>query len=295
MRVTMSSTESLVVVRDAPSTVRNKLHLNLLVVLTLGWLAVVFAHTLYPGRGGHPVRGVAEINIGPFVVVLPGTETPFPIQVGPAEWIPARGWIRIAGLPVLATLSEGYVTQPGVWKVPVAGLPTLRLRSPPIDGVTTEVTITLLSADGAVVSEARTALAVVPTSQNLAARCDAAGGDQPSACQPAQPALAWIWPGAKREAEHIMRWGDDALARGSIGAARNIYRYAAMEMRWPAAALALAATYDPHELELLAPLVSPDEKEARKWYVQAQEIVNAQVSFYLQRLDQPKTRRDPPP
>jgi hypothetical protein len=292
---TMSSANSLAVLRDPRPTLRNQRHLQLLVVLTLAWLAVVFAYTIYPGRGGHPAQGVAEINVGPFVVVLPGTETPFPIQVGPAEWIPARGWIRIAGLPVLATLSDGYVTQPGVWKVPVEALPTLKLRSPPMEGFTTEVTIALLSANDAIVSEVRTALAVVPTSQNLAARCDAEGGDQTSACQPDRPALAWILSGARREVEHIMRWGDDALARGSIGAARNIYRYAAIEMRWPAAALALAATYDPHELALLAPLVSPDEKEARKWYAQAQEMVNAQLSFYLQRLDQPKGLRDPLP
>jgi len=110
------------------------------------------------------------------------------------------------------------------------------------------------------VGEAKTALAVVPTSQNLAARCDPGGGDQASACRPDRPALVWILSGVRREAEHVMRWGDDALAHGSVGAARNIYRYAAREMRWPAAALALAATYDPHELELLAPLVSPDEK-----------------------------------
>jgi hypothetical protein len=238
---------------------------------------------------------MAEISIGPFVVVLPGTETPFPIQVGPAERIPARDWIRITGLPILATLSEGYVIQPGVWKVPVAGLPTLKLRSPPIEGIKTEITITLLSADGSVVNEARTALAVVPTAQSLAARCDAEGGAQPGACRSEQPALSWIWPGAKREAEYIMRLGDDALVRGSIGAARNIYRYAALEMRWPAAALALAATYDPHNLELIAPLVTPDEKEARKWYAQAQEIVTAQIAFYLQRLDRPKAGRDPRP
>ena len=66
-------------------------------------------------------------------------------------------------------------------------------------------------------------------------------------------------------------------------------------MRWPAAALALAATYDPHELAHRAPLVTPDEKEARLWYVQAQEIANAQMNLYQQRLAQPKTRRTPLP
>ena len=293
---TMPNTKSLVVLRDPPPPLRSKPHLNLLVPLALAWLAVAFAYSLFPGRGGGPV-GVPAINIGPFIVVVPWTETPFPIQLGPPESIPARGWIRIAGLPALATLSEGYVTQPGVWKVPVTGLPTLKLRSPPPDGAKTEIALALLSADGAVLTEARSALAAMPAGQDLTVRCGAGDDRQPSAaaCQPVQPALAWIWPGAKREAETVMRWGDDALSRGSIGAARNIYRYAALEMRWPAAALALAATYDPHELAHHAPLVTPDEKEARLWYVQAQEIANAQMNFYQQRLAQPKTRRTPVP
>jgi hypothetical protein len=290
----MSNTKCPAAVGETPLPPRKPRHLDLLVFLTLAWVAVVLAHTLLPGRGSAPARGAAEVGIGPFVVVLPGTETPFPIQVGPAERIPSRSWVRIAGLPVLATLSEGYVTQPGVWKVPVAALPTLKLRSPPMEGIRTGLTISLLAADGAVVSEARTALAVMPAAQSLATRCDADGGGEAGACEPDRPAPAWLWQGARREAEYVMRLGNDALARGSIGAARSIYRYAALEMRWPPAALALAATYDRYELELIAPLVPPDDKEARKWYAWAQEIVGAQLSFYLQRLEQPKTRRDPP-
>ena len=165
----MSNTNGLVALRASLPPRQKKLHLYLLALTTFAWLAVVLAYSLSPGRGGRPIAAPA-INIGPFIVVLPGAETSFPIQLGPQESIPARGWIRIAGLPVLATLSEGYVTQPGVWKVPVAGLPMLKLRSPPIEGVKADITIALLSADDVVLTEARSALAVMPT-QDLTARC----------------------------------------------------------------------------------------------------------------------------
>lgn len=60
-------------------------------------------------------------------------------------------------------------------------------------------------------------------------------------------------------------------------------------MGWPAAALALAKTYDPHELAGLQPPVIPDPrpdlKEARSWYLRAQELANARINFFLKRLE----------
>jgi hypothetical protein len=53
------------------------------------------------------------------------------------------------------------------------------------------------------------------------------------------------------EAKTIVRWGDEALSRGYIEAARQIYQYGAVVMRWPTAALSLAATYDPEEIKQL--------------------------------------------
>ena len=218
MRVTtMSNTDSLVVLRDPPPPRRKRSShaAGWSSWRSPGWRSYSRTRSIR-GRGDHPA-GVPAINIGPFVVVLPWTETPLPIQLGPPAWIPQGGWIRIAGLPILATLSEGYVAQPGVWRVPVTGLPSLELRSPPIEGVKADVTIALLSADGAVLTRGAIGLgghSATQEPQQVAVRCGVDDQHTP-ACQPLQPALAWVRPGARREAEDVMRWGDDALARGS--------------------------------------------------------------------------------
>jgi hypothetical protein len=105
-----------------------------------------------------------------------------------------------------------------------------------------------------------------------------------------EPSPAWVWPGAKEEAKTLVRRGDEALSRGSIEAARSIYEYAATEMRWSPAALAVAATYDPHELAHTAPLVRADPEQAHWWYLRAQDLAIARIRFHLQRLGAPRAR-----
>jgi TPR repeat protein len=102
-----------------------------------------------------------------------------------------------------------------------------------------------------------------------------------------EPAPLWVWFGAM-EAKTIVRWGDEALARGSIEAARQIYEYAAVVMRWPTAALALAATYDKDELAHFALSVAPEPEKARLWYERSRELMNARIDFHLRRLGTPK-------
>jgi hypothetical protein len=43
-----------------------------------------------------------------------------------------------------------------------------------------------------------------------------------------------LLPFGAMEAKSIVRWGDEALSRGYVEAARQIYEYAAVVMRWPA-------------------------------------------------------------
>jgi hypothetical protein len=95
----MSTTKSLVALRDLPRLRPKRSHLQLAPALV--WLAAVFVHSLDRGRGGHP-PGVPEIDIDPFVVVQPSIETPFPIQLGPPEWIAARGRILARVAPLVA-------------------------------------------------------------------------------------------------------------------------------------------------------------------------------------------------
>jgi hypothetical protein len=273
----MSNSKSLVVSRDTLRVLVQKNRLWLLVPLALAWFALVAAFSYFQGRQATRV-GVPVINIGPMIVAEPWTETPLPIQLGPPEAVPPRGWLRIGGLPALSTLSAGYVIRPGVWVVPLSGLPTLKLRAPPPERGRPEIAIALLAADGSVLAEARSQLAVLPRLQPTSG-----------------PAPAWVWPGARQEAQSLMRRGDEALTGGSVGAARSIYEYAATQMYWPTAALALAATYDPNELKQLAPLIAPAPELARFWYLQARELANARIDFYLHRLGQPKPRAPPHP
>ncbi|HWE17825.1 MAG TPA: hypothetical protein VG758_11700 [Hyphomicrobiaceae bacterium] len=99
-----------------------------------------------------------------------------------------------------------------------------------------------------------------------------------------------LLPFGAMEAKSIVRWGDEALSRGYVEAARQIYEYAAVVMRWPGAALALAATYDPHELTQVAPSIASEPEKARLWYERSRELMNARIDFHLQRLGAPKVR-----
>jgi hypothetical protein len=236
-------------------------------------------------------NGPPTIGVAPVVVAEPWIETPLPIRVAPSSAI-LGGSIQVHGLPALALLSEGHAIRPGSWRVAVSKLATLRITTPPAEDAKSRLAIALVSRDGVVLDEVRPLLAVVPVwrigphstaSANPSARCPA---QATQAAAPA-PSPAWVWPGAKLEAKGLVRRGDDGLSRGSVGAARQTYEYVAAEMRWSTAALALAATYDPHELAYLAPLVAPDRDEARRWYERARSLANARVDFHLQRLGPP--------
>ncbi|MBO0764328.1 MAG: hypothetical protein J2P50_07045, partial [Hyphomicrobiaceae bacterium] len=108
-----------------------------------------------------------------------------------------------------------------------------------------------------------------------------------------EPAPLWAWYSTV-EGKDIVRWGDEALARGYIEAARQIYEYAAVVMRWPTGALSLAATYDPDELKHLGfRTPQPQPELARQWYERSRELMNARIDFHLARLGAPKGHRAP--
>jgi hypothetical protein len=240
-----------------------------------------------PG-GSH---GLPAVSVAPVVFAEPWSESPLPIHVTPAADI-RRGFVQIDGLPGLAMLSEGHATRPGSWIVPVSKLATLKITSPATEDAKPRLTIALVSHDGLVLSEVRPLLAVMPAwrvgglpsppPEPAAQRCHIKT-PQPAAAPPS----SWMWPGAREEAKSLVRRGDDAMSRGSIAAARQTYEYAAEEMGWPTGALALAATYDPHELAYLAPLVVPDIERARLWYLRAHALASARTDFYAQRLGLP--------
>lgn len=244
------------------------------------------------------------INVASVVLAEPAIETPFPIQIGPAEAIPKQTFLRIRGLPSTATLSEGHAIAAGAWAIPLSGLPRLKIATPAGASGKADITISLVAIDGRILSEVKATLLITPASAITPAASQAAGGQagaNVAALSPAGDALGSVparlplqppvppppdIPAEDREQALIyMDRGDESLANGNVTVARLFYEKAA-ELNWGPAALALAATYDPEELANLNVLggVEPDPEEARKWYERARELGTAEAVERLQRL-----------
>jgi hypothetical protein len=88
----------------------------------------------------------------------------------------------------------------------------------------------------------------------------------------------------RRRFQERMRHADVADHEdGNVSASRSFYEYAAMR-GWAQAALALAFTYDPHELQRRGVTIAADAAKARACYIKARDLMNATVAFYLSRL-----------
>jgi hypothetical protein len=132
-----------------------------------GWVGfVLLAAGLLVGRSGGssatagPIMTVAPtVLVGTVVVAVPWTATPLPILVGPDA--PRDSWVRITGIPALASLTAGYTIGRGVWKVPLSGLPTLAITAPARDTLQSELRIALMSLEGTVMGEVKSVLAII--------------------------------------------------------------------------------------------------------------------------------------
>src|SRR6185312_5647464 len=112
------------------------------------------------------VQGQSQpvLNISKIILAEPAAETPFPIQVGPPDAIARNSFIRLRGLPPAAALTEGHSIAPGAWAVPIMGLPNLRMSLPMGLSGKSEITVALVTVDGTVVAETKTALVIAAAS-----------------------------------------------------------------------------------------------------------------------------------
>lgn len=243
------------------------------------------------------------INVASVILAEPAVETPFPIQIGPADAIPQQTFLRIRGLPSTASLSEGHAIAAGAWAIPLSGLPRLKIATRAGASAKTDVTISLVSIDGRILSEVKSTLLIAPASAitpsgsqlagqpgaNLAALSPMGAAPQPQPArlplEPPVPPAPDISAEDRERALKYMERGDESLANGNVTIARLFYERAA-ELDWGPAALALAGTYDPDELDRLTVLggVEPDLSKARKWYERARELGTAEAVERLQRL-----------
>lgn len=129
----------------------------------------------------------------------------------------------------------------------------------------------------------RMAAAAVPSAPASEAAAKTASPSAPAAAAP-RPALPVLDPADRQTALKYLKRGNEELADGRIAPARMLFERAA-EMGLPQAAMALAGTYDPAELDKpQLRNVLPDAAEARRWYERAHALGAAEATARLQRL-----------
>jgi hypothetical protein len=237
-----------------------------------------------------------RIAVAPAITAKPASELVLMIEIGPAHVVPPKSFLSLRGVPANVSLTDGHFVAPGLWAVPLSALPTLRAWIPADISGRAEISVGLVGIDGRLLAQATTALIV----ESNPAHAGAPTGPAPSAPavvaqQPpaanagperhdrtalGQPEL----PSAERtRAEHLLARGLDYLAAGNIAIARDFLERAA-EIGLAAAALRLAATYDPVELRLTVYGVVADRTLARQWYERARDLGAPEAASRLARL-----------
>jgi hypothetical protein len=246
----------------------------------------------------HRVQGQrqATLNVSKVILAEPAGETPLPIQVGPVDAIARNSFIRIRGLPPAAALTEGHSIAPGAWAIPIIALPNLKITLPVGLSGKSEVTVALVTVDGTVMSETKTALVIASTAliapgdAEPQSKSVASLGPSSSAARSSEPATrpqasrpAPMTEEQQRALPFIAR-GNEQLGQGNVAAARLFFQRAA-DAGLAQGALALAATYDPAELERIgARFVQPDTQLARKWYERARQLGAMEAEDKLKQL-----------
>lgn len=234
-------------------------------------------------------QGQPSVSIAPVIEARAAGTTPLPIRVTPAGLISRQAFLRIRGLPSTVALSDGHSIAVGVWAVPLAVLPRLRMDVPTGSEGKTEITILLVSIEGNVLAEAKSTLVVVageqpsqpargPVPKASALRAAPEGPPVPLARGPQLAA-------ADRErALKMLQRGNDLLLTKDFSAAQHFYKRAA-EIGLAEAALALARTFDPGELARIGAVgLRPDPDMARTWYEKARALGSAEADEFLLRL-----------
>ena len=256
----------------------------------LAAVAAVWA-TAGPGLGQAPeslqlhlVQGAGtealQITVAPTITAGSASQAPLPIAISPAGALPRNSFLRVRGLPPTVSLSEGYVTAPGAWSVPIHALSNLQMIVPVGVVGRTDLSISLVAEDGAMLAQARAVLVVQPPPEP-------APPPPPKLQVPPAPAVPRgpILSPADREAgERLIARGEREIEQGQVSVARQFFLRAA-QMGLARAAMLLAATYDPRELARSGVQgVQPNLSEARKWYERARELGAPEAEERLARL-----------
>jgi hypothetical protein len=253
--------------------------------LALGALAVLVS----PQAGLAQRAAQAQITVAPTIVAAPASQVALSIQISPQETLPTNSFLRMRGLPASVSLTEGHAIAPGSWAVPLFALTNLKANIPAGMSGRTDFVISLLSADGTLIAEAKSALVIGAAATPPPAEKSSGDSRPPPspvpAVRPQAPRAAELPPQEKVRAERLLAKGEEYFGSGNIAAARDFFERAA-DIGLASAALRLAATFDPAELQRVeAKGVVPDRALARKWYERARELGAPEAGERLARLN----------
>ena len=135
--------------------------------------------------GGKPQQVVEKPNaVVPEIVVASvnyvefGSPWPMPIDIMPSSAVPSGSVLHVRGLPSAIALSEGSRVSADTWVVPIGSLLDLDLLASNGAKGKSEILLLLVTDDGRVLAEARSAIKVWQTLEEPANLIT--GGAQPS-------------------------------------------------------------------------------------------------------------------
>ena len=225
-----------------------------------------------------------QITVAPTIAAGPASQAPLPIRIGPPGALPKNSFVRVRGLPPTVSLSEGYVTAPGAWSVPIHALASLQMIVPTGVAGRAELSISLVAEDGAVLAQARAVLVVQPPPEPPPPPPKEVRAEPPKALPPSAPRAPILSPADREAAERLIGRGEREIEQGNVAVARQFFLRAA-QMGVARGALLLAGTYDPRELARTGVQgVQPNLAEARKWYERARELGAPEAEERLARL-----------
>ena len=263
-----------------------------------------------------------NIVIASTILALPGAATPINVYLDNARALLANSFVQVQGLPAGTRFSVGYRVSANRWAIPIGSLANLTMTAQNGTFADVKLLVAVVDLRGVIQAKNTTRLIVAPRRQALQIlqrqpktpmyagapmattalmnRTERAGKRReqlpnrsvaalprnqksvPLVRQPSAAPRAKQWARAKK----LIERGNQLMQNGDVSGARLYYESAADKGVWQAA-LALAQTYDPYELNRW-PIIGlqPDLPLARQWYKKARALGANGVNERLQRLDQ---------
>lgn len=218
-----------------------------------------------------------RLVVPPTLAAEPSSSVAMRIAVPSPRDLPPNAFVRMRGLPPAVSLTDGYAVAPGVWAVPISALSNLRLIVPVGLAGASDVTVSLVTVDGAALAEGRMQLTIAAQAPALPqrsapVRAAPAAPPPPSVVAPVVAPVVALSPEARVRAEKLVQRGEQELANGNVAQARAFFTRAA-DSGLARGALMLASTFDPGELSRMKVQgVQANPAEARKWYERAREL-----------------------